>query len=129
MAKQNSKKVEVKVESFPKTQANRDRRLAKHLKAHPNDTQAASAPKEAPRRRKPVSKGSVVVAPTLTLSGTDKQDLREIMKATQGKFGVIRPNIFGCEYSRENVRAYCFGVGIRFTGNANKPRSQKRKAK
>ena len=131
MAKQSNKKAAaVAVVTFPKTEANRKARLARHLRKHPNDNQAANAPAEAPRRKKPTGKAQ---RPVFSGAGNaaDKQELKEIMKATQGRFGHVRPNIFGCEYSRENVRALCYGVGIKFTGAANKPRRQpaKRKAK
>lgn len=134
MAKQNSKKaVETKVETFPQTEANRKARLARHLRKHPADTQAASAVgKPAPRRKKPKVKGSAPVSRSvLSFQPADKQELKEIARSTQLRFGKVKPNIFGCEYSRENVRALCYGVGIKFTGAANKPRRQpaKRKAK
>ncbi|QEG11249.1 hypothetical protein KPN4_63 [Klebsiella phage KPN4] len=131
MAKQTPKKaVETKVATFPKTEANRKARLERHLRKHPADTQAASAVgKPAPRRKKPVTKGSTsgYVSKIVGWSTPDKADTKEVLRKTQGRFGSVKPNIFGCEYSRENVRALCYGVGIKFTGKANKPRNQKRK--
>lgn len=128
MAKQTNKKaVETKVATFPKTEANRKARLERHLRKHPNDTQAANAPSEAPRRKKPQGKKQVVYFGSG--NAADKQETKELMKATQGRFGKVKPNIFGVEYSRENVRALCYGVGIKFTGAANKPRRQPAKHK
>lgn len=131
MAKQTSKKaVETKVATFPKTEANRKARLERHLRKHPADTQAASAVgKPAPRRKKPVTKGSTsgYVSKIVGWSTPDKADTKEVLRKTQGRFGSVKPNIFGCEYSRENVRALCYGVGIKFTGKTDKPRSHKRK--
>lgn len=130
MAKQTNKKAEVKAESFPQTEANRARRLARHLRKHPTDTQAASAVgTPAPRRRKPNTKGSTsgYKAKIVGWSTPDRADTKEVLKATRGMFGSVKPNIFGVEYSRENVRALCYGVGIRFTGAADKQRSKKRK--
>lgn len=135
MAKQNSKKaVETKVATFPQTEANRKARLARHLRKHPEDAQAASAVgKPAPVRKKPKVKGSTSsykLKLGVTTAATNAE-LKELVKATQLRFGNVRPNIFGVEYSRENVRALCYGVGIKFTGATNKPRRQpaKRKAK
>lgn len=130
MAKQNSKKSEVKAESFPQTEANRNRRLATHVRKHPNDAQAAKAVgTQAPRRKKPITKGSTsgYVSKIVGWSTPDKADTKEVLRKTQGRFGSVKPNIFGCEYSRENVRALCYGVGIKFTGKTDKPRSHKRK--
>lgn len=129
MAKQSNKKaVETKVATFPQTEANRKARLERHLRKHPADSQAASAVgKPAPRRKKPVGKKQAVYFGTG--NAADKQETKELMKATQGRFGKVKPNIFGVEYSRENVRALCYGVGIKFTGNANKPRRQPAKRK
>ena len=135
MAKQTSKKaVETKVATFPKTEANRKARLERHLRKHAADTQAASAVgKPAPRRKKPVTKSSTSghVSKIIGWSTPDKADTKEVLRKTQGRFGSVKPNIFGCDYSREYVSALCYGVGIKFTGKANKPRRQpaKRKAK
>lgn len=129
MAKQTNKKAAVTVApSFPKTEANRKARLARHLRKHPADTQAASAVgTPAPVRKKPVGKKQAVYFGSG--NAADKQETKELMKVTQGRFGKVKPNIFGCEYSRENVRALCYGVGIKFTGAANKPRRQPAKHK
>lgn len=130
MAKQNSKKAEIKVESFPQTEANRNRRLATHVRKHPNDAQAAKAVgTPAPRRKKSINKGSTsgYTPKIVGWSTPDKADTKEVLRKTQGRFGSVKPNIFGCEYSRDNVRALCYGVGIKFTGKTDKPRSHKRK--
>lgn len=133
MAKQTKKAaVPAKVETFPKTEANRKARLARHLRKHPADTQAASAvEKPLPVRKKPKVKGSTSgFKSKINWTGAaTNSELKEVAKATQLRFGKVRPNIFGVEYSRENVRALCYGVGIKFTGNAGKSRTQKRKAK
>lgn len=133
MAKQTKKAAVVaKVETFPKTEANRKARLERHLRKHPADKQAASAVgAPAKRRQKPKVKGSTsgFVSRLKDTKAATTAELREVLKTTQGKFGVIKPNIFGVEYSRENVRALCYGVGIKFTGAANKPRRQPAKSK
>lgn len=69
MAKQSNKKVTAPVvNTFDATQKNRDRKLAKHLKAHPADAQAAKAvDKAAPVRKKSVKKGSVSMTPVYRL--------------------------------------------------------------
>lgn len=132
MAKQNAKKaVETKVVTFPKTEANRTARLERHLRKHPNDIQAGRATSTKERRQKPKVKGSTsaFVSKIEWTGAATNAELKEIAKATQLQFGKVRPNIFGVEYTRDNVRALCYGVGIKFTGNANKPRTQKRKVK
>lgn len=130
MAKQNTKKAEVKAESFPKTEANRQRRLSTHLRKHPNDGQAKIAVATPPSRRKKSNTKGSTSGYTQKIVGwitPDKADTKEVLRKTQGRFGSVKPNIFGCDYSRENVRALCYGVGIKFTGKTDKPRSQKRK--
>lgn len=69
MAKQSNKKVTAPVvNAFDATQKNRDRKLAKHLKAHPTDAQAAKAVGQpAPVRKKSVKKGSVSMTPVYRL--------------------------------------------------------------
>ncbi|ATS94053.1 hypothetical protein P13BB106kb_p069 [Pectobacterium phage DU_PP_V] len=57
MAKSKNTKTVV-VKDTSKTEANRARRLARHLKAHPNDAQTAKAVKSFTPRAKPQVKGS-----------------------------------------------------------------------
>ncbi|QXN67601.1 hypothetical protein [Klebsiella phage vB_Kpn_3] len=132
MAKQKNAKNQAApaVKTFPQTEANRKARLERHLRKHPTDAQAAQALNNpAPIRQKPVTKGSTsgYVSKIVGWSTPDKADTKDVLRDTRGQFGSVKPNIFGVEYSNDNVRALCYGVGIKFTGKANKPRNQKRK--
>ena len=56
----------------------------------------------------------------------------DVLRDTRGQFGSVKPNIFGVEYSKDNVRALCYGVGIKFTGDSARKSAKparKRKAK
>lgn len=56
----------------------------------------------------------------------------DVLRDTRGQFGSVKPNIFGVEYSRDNVRAMCYGIGIKFTGASDRKSAKptrKRKAK
>lgn len=52
-----------------------------------------------------------------------------LLKEARASFGKVAPNIFGCEYSRDNVRALCYGLNITFTGNTDRKPSKKRHKK
>ncbi|EJB4242375.1 hypothetical protein MT068_001466 [Salmonella enterica] len=150
MAKQKTTKAAATpaVKTFPQTEANRKARLERHLRKHPTDAQAQAAVKAPlPVRQKPKAKNStravaktVIYVPgeghksvAVRIHGTnDRKDTAEVMRKTRGKFGSVKPNIFGCEYSRDNVRALCYGVGIKFTGATERKSAKpahKRKAK
>lgn len=65
MAKQKTKAAATPaVKTFATTEANRKARLARHLKNHPNDAQAASAPATPAVRQKPKAKGAFPAAKT-----------------------------------------------------------------
>lgn len=56
----------------------------------------------------------------------------DVLRDARGQFGSVKPNIFGVEYSKDNVRALCYGVGIKFTGDSARKSAKparKRKAK
>lgn len=57
-----------------------------------------------------------------------RKPMADTMRDARNQFGSVKPNIFGVEYSRDNVRALCYGIGIKFTGATNRT-SAKRKAK
>ncbi|AFQ22243.1 hypothetical protein My1_084 [Pectobacterium phage My1] len=147
-----------------KTEANRKRRIARHLKAHPNDAQTAGAAKSFTARSKPKVKGSVSkdksfrtvvfvskeegfksvkntpnsytlnefypkgeMAPkdyTRRMAGLRRETSKFLMEK-RAQFGSVKPNLFGTEYSTENVRALCFGLGIRAKGKKSYPRKAK----
>lgn len=146
MAKQPAKKVETKVTSFDQTQKNRDRKLAKHLKLHPKDEQAAKAKgTAAPVRKAAKAKGNFPEQKFYARDGAGHKELVtltygqaelfhrgsmkprdyedqvrkaraptfEVLKATQGKFGSLKPTE---EAIMGNVKALCFGLGIKSTG-------------
>ena len=56
----------------------------------------------------------------------------DVLRDARNQFGSVNPNIFGVEYSRDNVRALCYGIGIKFTGASDRKSAKparKRKAK
>ncbi|CCI88507.1 hypothetical protein BN79_098 [Yersinia phage phiR2-01] len=55
----------------------------------------------------------------------------EVLRAARNQFGSVKPNIFGVDYSRDNVRALCYGLNIKFTGASDRKATRKpvRKAK
>lgn len=102
MAKQSNKKAAPVVNTFDATQKNRDRKLAKHVKAHPKDEQALNALKQpAPVRKKPIKKGSVSMSPVyrlVTYVGSDVGFAHQVVcTGTYGEAelfhrGRMRPN-------------------------------------
>ncbi|URC22583.1 hypothetical protein KAMAJI_01550 [Serratia phage vB_SmaM-Kamaji] len=56
-----------------------------------------------------------------------RQPTAEVLKASRGSFGKFSLNIFGIPYNREDVRAVCHHLQIKF-GTSDKPRG-KRQAK
>ncbi|EJP1065028.1 hypothetical protein NVM03_004710, partial [Salmonella enterica] len=61
-----------------------------------------------------------------------RKPMADVMRESRGQFGSVKPNIFGVEYSRDNVRALCYGIGIKFTGASERKSAKparKRKAK
>lgn len=61
-----------------------------------------------------------------------RKPMADVMRESRGQFGSVKPNIFGVEYSRDNVRALCYGIGIKFTGTSDRTSAKparKRKAK
>lgn len=61
-----------------------------------------------------------------------RKPMADVMRESRGQFGSVKPNIFGVEYSRDNVRALCYGIGIKFTGASDRKSAKparKRKAK
>ncbi|QXV85139.1 hypothetical protein bas27_0069 [Escherichia phage TrudiGerster] len=61
-----------------------------------------------------------------------RKPMADVFRETRGQFGSVKPNIFGVEYSRDNVRALCYGIGIKFTGASDRKSAKparKRKAK
>ena len=125
MAKQPTKQVKApEVKTFAKTEANRVARLKRHLKRHENDKQAQKAlGSPAPIRKKPIVKGQAALR-------AKKEALVPHKNATLSKrdvdvasfvFGSVKPNIFGVSYDKENVRAICYGLNIKFTGAKKAP--------
>lgn len=135
-----------------KTEQNRARRLAKHLKKHPKDAQAANAPKQAAVRRKPKNKGTapqqvvkirdnaghVVHAGSIYGFVPDAPTKREErQKENQPFFNALDKGVakFGQvpvkrteQDIKEDVRAMCWALGIEYTGRrANEKRSKPRK--
>lgn len=155
MAKSKKAVATQATKTFDATEKNRARRLANHLKRHPNDEQAVkAASKPAPVRSKSISKGSVSKLPTYRVFANDvegkvpvdfetyteaelfhrgrmkpqdyesqvrkmRQPTAEVLKASRGVFGSIGLNIFGVPYNREDVRAVCHHLNIKF-GSAEK---------
>ncbi|UJD21394.1 hypothetical protein PQE64_gp067 [Salmonella phage vB_STy-RN29] len=61
-----------------------------------------------------------------------RKPMADVMRESRGQFGSVKPNIFGVEYSRDNVRALCYGIGIKFTGASDRKSAKparKRKTK
>ena len=140
MAKANKAAQKTEVKVFTKTEQNRARRLAKHQKAHPNDKQAVRASVAAPVRRKPKTKGNypakvvkirdaaghVIHAGAIYDSVpevprkreevmAEKQPFYDFMDRGMARFGEkdIKPTE---DQIKENVKALCFGLGIKYTG-------------
>lgn len=148
MAKQKTQAEKQTTKSFPKTEANRKRRLERHMKQHPKDEQTAkAAAKKKALRHKPFGtkqvkaqshqftgyelfpRGNMSPAEYTKEVANMRKPLAELLKQTQGQFGNVKPNIFGVEYTKDNTRALCYGLGIKFTGEARSKPSGKRSYK
>lgn len=135
------------VQTFTTTEQNRARRLAKHLKAHPNDLQAARAPGTGSLRKKPKVKGSAP-APVVKIRNAVTGMLEhrgsiygyvpeaprkreEIQKEKQPFYDFMYRGVavFGEKDLKPteaqitgNVKALCFGLGIHYTGRRSTER-------